>query len=215
MGMHAASQGPEVAPDGEVAGVTVAEATPRAADVIEEKQEAAVEAFARDREGLTEENERDALDYILGARPPREYDVKVTVDTDTGQSDVIFVIRAQDGLKIDKIEQRHVSEQTGRLDQYAADAEIVGDATVMLVSPTTGRKVNPRDESFRTMQVKRVDTDELGEITHPSAAAALQARFRDQLGLLSGVAREVRRVSGFDVGRVAEAKRRLVAAAGN
>lgn len=212
MGMEAVQKEQPLAADG---GAVVAEATPSAAAAVDDKQAAAVEAYAQDREGLSEEDERDALDYILGARSPRQYDVKVTLDTDTGQADLIFVIQAQDGLKIDKIEQRHVSDATGRLDQYAADAEIVGDATVCLLSPRTGRQVNPRDEKFRTMQVRRVDTDEMGELTHPNAGAALQARFRDQLGLLSGVAREVRRVSGFDVGRVAEAKRRLVAASGN
>lgn len=179
----------------------------------DDRREAAVEAYARDHDGLTEGNERDALDYILGPKPPREYDVKVEVETDAGPRPMTFVIRAMDGRKIDSIEQTHVSQATGVIDRFGADSEIVAEALVMLESPR--RKVDPRSAEFLTMKVRNRDTDEEEDFVHASPAEALLARYRTQLGLLAGVAREVRRVSGFDAGKVSEAKRRLIAASGN
>jgi hypothetical protein len=153
-----------------------------AAEEHEARGEAAVEAYARDHEDIPEEAERDALDYLLGAKPPRLYGVPVEMETDRGSAPLTFVIRAQDGRKLDA---------------------------------TEGRKVDPRSEEFRTMQVRRVDTGEETTITHASPEEALEAQFRTQLGLLAGVAREVRRVSGFDPAKVGQAQRRLVEAAGN
>jgi hypothetical protein len=185
-----------------------------AAEEHEARGEAAVEAYARDHEDIPEEAERDALDYLLGAKPPRLYGVPVEMETDRGSAPLTFVIRAQDGRKLDATEQRFVNASTGVIDRTSADIAIVGEATLYLTSPS-GRKVDPRSEEFRTMQVRRVDTGEETTITHASPEEALEAQFRTQLGLLAGVAREVRRVSGFDPAKVGQAQRRLVEAAGN
>lgn len=181
----------------------------------EARQDAAVEAYARDHEGLEEENERDALDFVLAPKAPRLYDVKVDYDTEAGVRPLTFVIRPVDGRKIDEMEQRHRSETTGLMDQISYDCELVGLATAFL-EDRSGRQVKLDSREFLTVRVPDPDNEgALVEQEMASAALALEARFRTQLGLLFGVAREIRRVSGYDPTRIGSANRRIVAAMGN
>jgi hypothetical protein len=175
-----------------------------------------VEAYARGHEELDAENERDALDYLLAPKPARLYDVKVDYETDTGTEPLTFVVRAMDGRKIDSIEQRNVSESTGQLDAITANCELVAEGCEGIESKS-GRRVKLDSDEFLTLLVPKQGGAE-GE-TEPkrlaSPALALEARFRTQIGVIAGVAREIRRMSGYDPTRVGQAQRRLVEAAGN
>lgn len=196
----------------------VGPAIPResAEDQAEARREASVEAYARGHEELTEENERDALDYLLAPKPARTYGVKVEYETDKGVEPLTFVIRAMDGRTIDSIEQRNVSESSGQLDAITANCELVAEACSGIESKS-GRKVALDSDEFLTLQVPKQGGAN-GE-TEPkrlaSPALALEARFRTQIGVIAGVAREVRRMSGYDPTRVGQAQRRLVEASGN
>lgn len=190
----------------------VAPAQPRAVDA-EERGDAAVEAFARDHEGLTDDDERDALDFVLAPKPPRLYDVKVEYDTEAGRLPLTFVIRGMDGRRLDAIEQRHVSEATGKIDVISAECDIVSEATVYLEGGT-GRQTKLDSDEFLTVRRPRQDGEGVEEHKLASPAMALEARFKTQLGLVSGVAAQVRRISGYDAQRVGMAQRRIVAAVG-
>lgn len=189
-------------------------AQPREPDP-EAKGAAAAEAYARGHEELTEENERDALDYLLAPKPPRLYGVTVQYDTEDGLRPLTFVIRGMDGRRLDAIEQAHVSEATGLIDRISADCHLVAEGTVYLEG-AGGRKVELDSPEFLTIRRPREGHPETMEEHRLSAPPdALEARFKTQLGLLSGVSRELRRISGYDPERVGVAQRRLVDAVGN
>lgn len=190
-------------------------AQPREPDP-EAKGDAAVEAFARGHEELTEENERDALDYLLAPKPPRLYGVTVQYDTEDGLRPLTFVIRGMDGRRLDAIEQAHVSEATGLIDRISADCHLVAEGTVWLEVAGSDRQVKLDSAEFLTIRRPREGHPETMEEHRLSAPPdALEARFKTQLGLLSGVSRELRRISGYDPERVGVAQRRLVDAVGN
>jgi hypothetical protein len=193
----------------------VEDASPREPDP-DLKGELATEAYARDHEGLTAENERDALDYVLAPKAPRLYDVRVMFDTDDGLMPLVFVIRGSDGRKLDAIEMECVNESTGRVDQITADLRIVAElGCVQLETPRRALKL--ASEEFRTVRRPKPGgvEGETETFVHASPVEALEARFKTQLGLVSGVARQVRVISGYDAERVGAARRRLVVASGN
>lgn len=160
---------------------------------------------------LDEEEERDALDWMLGDAPPINYDVTVQWETPQGRKPLTFVIRQMDGRKIDSIEQSHLNRQTGVLDKFASDAEIVAEATLFLTTPA-GKQVDVRSATYRTVKIRDRETGEMREQELASTPAALLFRFRKQLGLLAGVANQVKRTAGWDPERVSDAQRRLVEA---
>lgn len=216
MGMHVADDAGKTEAPSATPGVW--SVTPRSGvPDPEAKGAAAVEAYARDHMGLTDENERDALDYVLAPKPPRFYDVKVQYETEDGPVPLTFVIRGYDGRKIDAIESRNRDEMTNRLDQTTYDCELITEAGVMLES-ATGRQVRFDSDEFLTLKVPDPD-DPTGQTIKTQRVAAppiaLEARFKTQLGLLMGVANEIRSVSGYDPQRVGSAHRRLVVASGN
>lgn len=162
--------------------------------------------LAASGEKLTDEQEHSALHYLLGPRQRIESTVTVQYETPEGVMPLKFVIRAQDGRKIDAIEQANISETTGKVDQITANCQIVALATVAIVDEA-GKSTDPKSDVFRTVNP---DAPPLA-----SPADALEARFRDQMGLLFGIAREVRRIGGWDPDKVGTAQRKLVTAAGN
>lgn len=193
----------------ETAGVGPAQPLDR-----EDRGAAAAEAFARDHEGLTEEDERDALDFLLAPKPPRLYGIPVDYDTEAGLRKLVFVVRGMDGRKIEAIETRNASETTGRIDQISAECQLVTEACVMLEG-RAGHFVKLGDDAFLTIRVPKSDAPgEFEESKLASPADALEARFKTQLGLVSGVAVQIRRISGYDAQRVGQAQRRLVDAVG-
>lgn len=193
----------------------VSPAEPRTGGEDDTREGRAVEAFARGHEGLTEDDERDALDFLLAPKPQRQYGVKVAYDTEAGERPLIFVIRGVDGRRLDSIEQSARNETTGNLDVIGADCMVVAEGTAFLETPA-GRRVELTSAEFLTVRRPAVENPaEMVEHKLASPAMALEARFRTQLGLISGVAREIRRVSGYDGSKVGAAQRRLVDAAGN
>lgn len=178
---------------------------------------AAVEAYARDHEGLTQENERDALDFLLANAPPMEHYVDVQLDTEEGLLPLRFHIRAQDGKKLDAIEIANTNESTGQVNIAEVQAQIIALACFKLEG-RAGHDIGIRTEKFRTVMVPDPDSDDptvKKAVLLASPAEALRHRFRTQWGLVQGVAVQVRRISGYDNDRVGKAQRRLVEASGN
>lgn len=160
---------------------------------------------------LDDDEEKAGLDYLLGTAQATLHDVTVQLETPDGLKPITFVIRQMDGRKLDEIEQRHVNRATGTMDKFGSDVEVVATATKWLTD-STGREIDPKSEEFRTVAQRDPMTHEVKTIVLGSTVLALERKFQVQLGLLSGVADQVRRVSGFDPERVGKAQRRLVEA---
>lgn len=160
---------------------------------------------------LDEDEEKAGLDYLLGNAKPTLHDVTVQIETPAGLKPVTFVVKQMDGRVLDEIESRNVDRAAGKLDKFSADTEVLARATVKIFD-STGREIDPRSEDFRRVKQRNPITGEEQLVVIGSTAQALERRFQTQLGLLSGVADQVRRVSGFDPDRVAKAQRRLVEA---
>lgn len=185
--------------------------TPRAA-AAEARQAAAAEAFARDHDGLTLDDEVDALDFILSGKPPAVHTVPLTIVTDTGHSRLEWDFKAQDARLIREIEDRNTNESTGVIDTVTNDAQLLAEATVELRTPR--RTIDIRSTEFRTIRARKAGSDEYEEITL-SPPDALEARFKKQWGLAANVANEVRKLSGYDKTKVGASHRKLVTASGN
>lgn len=156
---------------------------------------------------LDAEEEGSALDWLLGASQPIVHDVPVQLETPKGLAKLTFVLKQMDTRKIDQIETRHVNQSTGRIDRLSADVDIVTDATIEL-RDASGRALKLSSDEFKTVQ--RPDGGQ--PFKHASPAEALEERFRKQLGLIGGVAMEIRKMAGFEPERVGSAQRRLVEA---
>jgi hypothetical protein len=184
-------------------------ATPRPDQRSEEelRRAAAVEAFAQGRDELSDENERDALDWLLAGTPPVEYGVPFDWETPEGTKKATWIILSHDGRKLDAIEQRNVSETTGQLDVITANCQLLAEASIG-IEGRPGHVLALDDEKFRTVMVRKEGEAEPVPHTFPSAADAIEARFRRQMGLVAGVAAQVRRISGYDPARVGQAQRR-------
>lgn len=159
---------------------------------------------------LDEVEERAGLDWLLGDPPPTVHEVTVQYETPTGLVPITFVLNQVDARKLDAIERRHLNQSTGVLDKFSVDTEVVAEATRYLID-STGRKVELTSEEFRTVK-QRMPDGEVTSVVLASGPMALERRFKMQLGLLGGVAMEVRRAAGFDPERVGKAQRRLVEA---
>lgn len=147
--------------------------------------------------------EAKALDFLLGEEPPLEYDVEVKLETDKGLGKLVFRIRQMDGARILELEDDH-RDGTGpfaQLNDTAFNAALVAEATVSITDPSTGKVLTPDDMEW------------VGNYVSPPMA--MEKRFSRQSGVLSGIAGEVRRVSGWAPGRVGQADRSMVNAAGN
>lgn len=159
---------------------------------------------------LSEAEERSGLDWLLGDPQPTVHDVPVQFETPEGMVTITFVLNQLDARKIDELEQQHVNRGTGVVDQFSCDVVIVAEATRYLID-ATGRQIAIASEEFRSVN-QRMPNGEVKSVLLASGPMALERRFQKQLGLLGGVAREVRRAAGFDPERVGKAQRRLVEA---
>lgn len=147
----------------------------------------------------TRADEQGALDWLLGATTALEYDLPVDYDTPAGMKKLIFRIRQLDTGVIDAVdeENRKGDGPFSKLDVPAFNAALVTKATVYIMDEA-GEKVAPTDARF------------LGGVPAPHLAMAL--RFKNQGGLLEGIADQVRRVSGYSNDRVGTAQRAVVSA---
>lgn len=149
--------------------------------------------------------EHSAVAFLLGQQRAPKYKVPVQFDTDVGTLTLQWTIRALDGKTIDRIERANTDDSKGPLDPDAVDdlranAELVAEATVQ-IEDATGAVTKVNDPDFLNGLV--------------SGADALMARFHWQSGLLTGMASQVRRASGWAPDRIGEATRVMVDAAGN
>lgn len=153
-------------------------------------------ADGEDASKLTVGEERGALDWVLGATKPVEYDVPVKFDTPDGTKELTFHIRQLDGKKIIGLEDEHRkgSGPFAELDDIAFNAALAAEATVYLTDPT-GRKVAPNEPDF------------IAGLDFGGPAEAMRIRFKYQPGLLDGIAGQIRSVSGYAPDRVGEASR--------
>lgn len=145
-----------------------------------------------------EEAEKGALDYILTPEKGPPWEVEVQLTTPAGLKPLLFIIEPQDARKIVEIEERNTSGSgpLRRLDEVANNAELVASACIAIEDPLTGRKIDPGDADWR------------GPI--PSKAAAMERRFARQGGLISGIAGQVRSISGYNSEHVGKARQRAV-----
>lgn len=183
----------------------------RAAGIDPEAPQAVLDA-ARGHE-LKASGERSAVGYLLGKAKAPKYKVRVDFATDDGDVVLWFYIHSLDSARIDAIENTHTdrtkvtADGMPDVDQLRINAEIVTDACITIsdgepgtAAYETGGQTKPTDPDFLAGNV--------------SGAEALQQRFHWQAGLLAGVAREVRRISGWAPDRVGQAARVLVDVAG-
>jgi hypothetical protein len=162
---------------------------------------------------LDPDEEKSALDWLLGDPVQIPHEIPFTYETPKGLKDMKFIMLQSDPSAIDKIEQRHVVG--GTMDQAAADLEIVAtlcDAIAEADDKDGSKAIELTSSKFRTMRLKNTQTNEVEDHTFADPMQALDARFRGQQGVLMGVAREVRRVAGYDSSRVGLVQRRLVQA---
>lgn len=153
---------------------------------------------------LEPDEEVAALDYLLGAPQASVHEIEVQYETPAGLTPLTFVVRSIDTRKIDKIELRNLDPSTGQIDRLTADCEIVAAATIHM-RDASGREVKLDSVEFLTVPRRGDDP-----FTHAAPPLALEERFRDQMGLISGVVLEIKRSSGYSPDRVKRAKRVLV-----
>lgn len=156
---------------------------------------------------LSAEEQRSALDFLLGAPEPAFYTVDLQFDTPQGLKPLRVKFKALDGRSIDKIEQSNISDATGKMDKPKADAELFAAAVVGIEDPDSARVIEVTSEDFRTIKP--------GDAPLASTTDALNVRFGKQAGLLAGVALAIREAAGWKSDRVGQASRVLVGAAGN
>lgn len=178
---------------------------------IEALEEAAT--APRDDKGKPEvsgETERTALDFLLSPPKRLEYKVPVSIDTEGGEKTLDLIVRSLPGQQLRDIERRNSKDGTlgplAELDDQRIAAETVSAALVRIEDPRSGGTLDPRDPRF--MQNSRGE-----KIIDP--VTALAARFEFQSGILSNVASEVRRISGYSSDRVGTAQRVMVDAVGS
>lgn len=148
---------------------------------------------------LSAREEMDALDFLLGATKPLEFDVPVLYDTPAGRKTLRFRIRQLDGATIEAVDvaNRKGDGPFAKLDVQTFNAELVTEATRYIQSES-GRQVEVRSQEF------------LGGVPSPPLAMAL--RFKYQPGILDGLAEKIREVSAYSPDRIGTAQRVLVEA---
>lgn len=157
-------------------------------------------ASARNGATLTDEQEKSALDWFLGATQRLEFDVTVQYDTPTGMKPLVFHLKQVDDKRIEEIDdENRAGDPTApfrKLDVGGFNASLVAEALVYTYDPESGRRATP--EEIR------------GDV--PGLAMALQVRFKTQPGLLEGLAERIREKAGFSQDRVGTATRSVVEA---
>jgi hypothetical protein len=160
---------------------------------------------------LNAEEEKSALDWLLGTPAPIVHTIPVEFETPKGMVKLTFISRRIDPRKIDQIELRNVQQSTGRIDRITADAEIIAESCDELTD-ASGRRTKISSDEFCTVRMRNRDTDQIEPVKLASPATALERRFVGQEGLLTLVSAEIRRLGGYDPQRLGTSQRRLVEA---
>lgn len=163
---------------------------------------------AADGDKISPAEERSALEYLLGPQRAPRYEAKVTFSTDAGDVELLWGLKALPGEQIIRIERRNTKvnaeDPLDSVDDLQMAAELVAEATTH-IRDKSGRETRPADEDFR----RRPN----GELV-PTDVEALRQRFYFQTGILTALAAQVRRISGWGPDRVGTAQRVLVDAVG-
>jgi hypothetical protein len=175
---------------------------PQPSDVLPEDAPPALRSAANNAtDEITAQEEKSALDWLLGATTRLTYTVPVEYETPTGLQTLRFQLQQMDAKRIETIdtENRKGEGPFAKLDTSAFNAQVVAEATIH-IEDESGRKVAPESEEFRGQA--------------PSPALAMGARFKYQPGVLEGVAEEIRKSAGYGGDRVGSAQRVMVDAVG-
>lgn len=195
----------------EAATGTRSGSAPKPSDDLPQDAPEAVRELAdgTDAKKMKRDAEHDVIAFFLGQQAAPRYKMRVEFDTPVGMLPMEWVVRALDGKTIDEIEKRHTPDNQGpfgEMDDLAANAELVAEATVLIRDPKSGTEITIDDPRIR----QTADGREVVSIND-----AIKARFHWQSGLLAGMAGNVRRASGWAPDRVGEATRVMSDAAGN
>lgn len=167
-----------------------------------EAREAAEAAANGKPENAPAGGEEALLGFLLGDTPPIVFDceVKIALPPNGKDAEVVWELVQMDGADIDKIETANMPNgPMGEANDLRINAELTTAASIAWVLPS-GRRIDPRSEEFRRGVADPVD--------------AMVRTFRYQQGILSGVAQEIRRISGWTNDRVGKAQAKPVAALG-
>lgn len=183
---------PDGAPDGLKAAANAgAHSKPDLAPGVQDPAEKA---------GAEEEAEAGALDFLLTDPHAIQYDVPVALDIPGGRTkELTFVVRQLDGDRILELEDEHTRGfgPLARLDDAPFNAALVAEGTITIQEKDKDgnvvKEVDPRSKEWMGNE--------------PDPAHAMGKRFQFQAGLLSGVAGQIRYVSGWAGGRVGTASR--------
>lgn len=158
---------------------------------------------------VTPQEEQDALRWLLGSGGKSiEHTVEIEWDTaDEGRKTIPWRIRSLPAKRIEEIENENretPDDPFSQLREPRASASLVAEATVW---------PDIRSAEFRTP----AEATELNPGREPDAdpTDALMRVFMFQPGLLSGIAGEIRSISGYDPRRVGPARRTVTRAVGN
>ena len=150
---------------------------------------------------VSPDEERTALAWFLEPQRPLRYRCEVQFDTPEGLKPMTLIVRSIPQADMEKIENRNRKGEglMAEYDDFQVNVEIVGEALVAIEAGN--EEIEPNDPRVLSGL--------------PSIAEAMKARFYYQPGVLSGVAAEVRRISGWGTDRVGRAERVLTHTAGN
>lgn len=155
---------------------------PEVAEAVE-RGKSAVQKAVQAPDQISDQEEKDALDFLLGGLPRLEYTVPVQIETPDGPRELIWRIRQVGADEQMLIEQKHrdADNPFSRVDAVGFAQELVLAGTVAIGTP--GRMIAPDDEEW-------VGGHPLG------AAGAMKTRFKHQGGIFFGLRDRIQEVSG-------------------
>lgn len=157
----------------------------------------------REQKQTDAKNEVDALDFLLGNRPPEEMYVDAVMYFGDVHGKLRFHFRVQDGDQILKRETEYGGGMGpfSQVDRFGLNAAIANDA-VYMIEGKDGRQLLPEDQAWRA--------------GHASGADAWKFHFRNQFATLDALVGEIRMASGFGQPNVGQAEKvKLANAVGN
>ena len=152
---------------------------------------------------VDDDGERSVLDYLLGRTYQPEHYVDVKYETAAGRMKLRLFLKALPERKMDEIDARNREGEGpfAKLDTAGFNASLVAESLYAIEDPESGRRIDPDSTAF------------LGGA--PSVDVAIEGRFKYQPGILSSVAEEIRKLSGYSPDRVGTAQRVIQTATGN
>lgn len=185
------------------AGTRTADEAPARTPGVEDEAPEGVHRAAAGQE-VSGREERDALEWFLGATKRPGARVPVTFWTPEGDRRMFCVLRAVDGRRMDQLdtENRMGDGPFAKLDTMGFNVAVLLEAIEAFTTEDGSYSIRPTDEAF------------IGAMPG-GASVALEQRFKYQPGILDSLVEKVRELSAYNSDRVGGAQRVLVDAAGN